>query len=103
MLFQLLADLLEIAIRHTKPGIIITIGCDKAAIWVKDTGGGVPHDALKDLTRPLFRLDKSRSSAGTGLGLSIVSAIAEAHKADLLIENREHSRGLAVKLVFQRA
>lgn len=100
MLFQLMANLLENAICYTKRGTTITIGCDKSAVWVKDAGGGVPPDTLKDLARPLFRLDKSRSSTGTGLGLSIASAIADAHKAKLLIENRLQGNGLAVKLLF---
>ncbi len=61
-------------------------------VKVKDTGRGIPEDALPHLFDRFYRLDPSRShqstnatSGGTGLGLAIASAIVENHHGQITV------------------
>lgn len=79
---QIIAALLDNALRHTQPGVCIEleVGRDpdgNAAIRVKDDGPGVDEETL---TRLFSRFQRgTRRVEGSGLGLSIVKALAEAH------------------------
>lgn len=70
---------------------------------VADRGPGVPEAMLVRLGEPFLLGDRSRSgrrdSGGFGLGLSIVKAVAEAHGAVFLPENRAGG-GFSLRLVF---
>ena len=100
LLTQMLANLVENALRHTPSGTCITIRLHPTAIGarlvVEDDGPGVAPADLAHLTERFFRGDRSRSTAGNGLGLSLVAAVAELHRARLCLENREP--GLRVTL-----
>lgn len=80
---QVLANLLDNAIKYTLPGGRVEIAARReaaeVAITVKDTGVGIPADELPRIWDRLYRGDKSRSARGLGLGLSLVKAIVEAH------------------------
>ncbi|HHV12957.1 MAG TPA: HAMP domain-containing histidine kinase [Clostridiales bacterium] len=58
-------------------------------IMVKDTGMGIPADKLEQVTRPFYRIDKSRSrqTGGAGLGLSICSKIVALHEGNMEIHS----------------
>ncbi len=82
---QILANLLQNALRHTPSGtpvhVAVTSDDDEAVIEVRDEGPGMdPADAARAFER-FWRADPSRArtSGGVGLGLAIVSAIADAH------------------------
>jgi len=80
---QVLANLLDNAVKYTPSGGLITIearrdGAD-AVLSVLDTGVGIPAEELPRIWDRLYRGDKSRSERGLGLGLSLVKAIVEAH------------------------
>jgi signal transduction histidine kinase len=80
---QVLANLVDNALKHTPPGGQIILGSqaegDQVALTVTDTGEGIAPGDLPRIWDRLFRGDRSRSKRGLGLGLSLVRAIAEAH------------------------
>ncbi|HEY9733126.1 MAG TPA: HAMP domain-containing sensor histidine kinase [Drouetiella sp.] len=87
-LHVLVSNLLGNALRYTSEGAVsIKVYKEGAAvkISVEDTGIGIPEDALEDIFKRFYRVDKSRSrtSGGSGLGLAIVKAITEAHRGSI--------------------
>jgi two-component system phosphate regulon sensor histidine kinase PhoR len=97
---QVLANLVENAIKYNEPGGNVTVLADPVAaeaggrphvrVAVVDDGIGIPEALLPRLTERFFRVDKSRSrmQGGTGLGLSIVKHILEAHGQRLRVQSR---------------
>jgi signal transduction histidine kinase len=80
---QVLANLIENAVKYTPSGGRITIEALPADAWltiaVADTGAGIAAEDLPHVWDRLYRGDASRSARGLGLGLSLVKAIVEAH------------------------
>jgi two-component system OmpR family sensor kinase len=82
---QVLANLLQNAVRHTPPDtpvhVRVASAPDEAVIEVADEGPGMPPEEAARVFERFWRADSSRTraSGGTGLGLAIVAAIAEAH------------------------
>lgn len=80
---QAIANLVDNALKYTPRGGTATIEVDDAAqhaiVRVRDTGEGIPPDALPRIWDRLYRADPSRTRPGLGLGLSLVQAIAIAH------------------------
>ena len=64
-----------------------------------DNGPGIPQDQRKNVFKPFFRLDKSRSlnKSGVGLGLSIVEDIVNSHGGSIQL-NESKLGGLQVKI-----
>lgn len=64
---------------------------DFSKIMIKDTGIGIPKDKLEQVTKPFYRIDKSRSrkTGGAGLGLSICSKIVALHCGSMEILSTE--------------
>ncbi|WP_374572098.1 ATP-binding protein [Phenylobacterium sp.] len=105
LLAQLVANLLENAMRHTPPGTRITLDVDEAGgrprLSVTDDGPGVPADLHTAALAPFGRLEASRSTPGSGLGLSIAAAVAMRHRAQLSLCDARP--GLQVVTVFPTA
>jgi signal transduction histidine kinase len=90
---HIFGNLFDNAIRHTGPGGTITVVIhppDPAhrrlvAIEVRDTGSGIPREALPRIFERFYRADPARSRAegGTGLGLSIVKHLTETMDGDV--------------------
>jgi signal transduction histidine kinase len=80
---QVVANLIDNAIKYTRPGgrVEITLAREPAAavIHVRDTGIGIPANEVPRIWDRLFRGDQSRAERGLGLGLSLVKAIVQAH------------------------
>jgi signal transduction histidine kinase len=77
LLMQMIANLLDNALRHTPVGTTIEVRTSPDSLVVADDGPGVPE---KDLAAIFHRFHRGPTSApGSGLGLSLVAAIAEMH------------------------
>ncbi|MCI0411683.1 ATP-binding protein [bacterium] len=81
---QVLANLLDNAVKYNKPGGEIHLKSyqDKegeVVILVQDTGIGISEEELPRIWDRLYRSTQSRNKKGIGLGLSLVRAIVEAH------------------------
>jgi signal transduction histidine kinase len=93
-LSQVLVNLVDNAVKYTPEGGTVTIGGARrpdqlVALWVSDTGSGIPSSDLPRLTERFYRVDKARSRelGGTGLGLAIVKHLVQAHGGELVIES----------------
>ncbi|MCA1581638.1 MAG: HAMP domain-containing histidine kinase [Acidobacteria bacterium] len=90
---QVLHNLLENAIRYTRPEdrirVRLSSAPDEATIEVIDTGIGIPPADQPYVFERFFRSDRARRaySGGSGLGLSIVRWIVEAHKGRVEVES----------------
>jgi len=80
---QVLANLIENAVKYTEPGGRVDIEATGdprlVTLTVRDTGIGISADDAPFVWDRLYRADASRSARGLGLGLSLVKAIVEAH------------------------
>ena len=77
LLERLLANLVDNAMRHGKPPVVIRLWADSddAVLDVEDQGAGIAPSARSQLTQAFARGDASRGTPGTGLGLAIVQQI----------------------------
>ena len=102
-LVQVLANLLDNAIKYTPEGGTITVSARKTArgtgrpadgprdgieLVVTDTGIGIPEKDRPRVFERFYRVDKARSRelGGTGLGLAIVKHIVEGHGGQIRVE-----------------
>ena len=74
-------------------------GNKKALIVIEDDGPGIPENQYKNVFKPFFRLDKSRSlnQSGVGLGLAIVEDIINSHGGNIQL-GKSKFNGLLVKI-----
>jgi signal transduction histidine kinase len=93
---QVLVNLLDNAIKYSRPDGMITLKMDCTAegliqIQIHDQGIGIPAEALNDLGQRFYRLDKARarSDGGSGLGLAIAQALVKAQGGQLWLESQE--------------
>jgi signal transduction histidine kinase len=97
---EVLHNLLENAVTHTPEKGRITITAEARGEWVavtvRDSGEGIPAEALPRIFDRFYRVDKSRSraSGGSGLGLTIVKRMVEAHGGQIEAQS-EPGRGSA--------
>ncbi len=70
-----------------------------ATILFEDDGPGIPEDQYKNVFKPFFRLDKSRSlnQSGVGLGLAIVEDVINSHGGNIQL-GKSKKNGLLVKI-----
>ena len=100
LLTQMMANLLDNALRHTPPGTRIEV-CGKRApsgilLTVSDNGPGVAPNELRTIFQRFYRGESARRMPGGGLGLSLVAAIAELHELECAAE--DNRPGLRVTL-----
>lgn len=84
-----LTNIMENAIKYNKEeGFVhVTLDADHQNYYieVKDSGIGIPQDALEKIFTRFYRVDKTRSreTGGTGLGLSISKQTILSHKGSI--------------------
>ena len=74
-------------------------GNKRVIVIIEDDGPGVPEDQYKNVFKPFFRLDKSRSlnQSGVGLGIAIVEDINNSHSGKSQLRTSKFN-GLQVKV-----
>jgi len=94
LLRQMVANLVDNAIKYTPSGGTVTVGLSvhdqQAAIRVADTGIGIAPDDQVRLFEKFYRI-KRRDTVdipGTGLGLAIVKSIVERHGGRVWVESK---------------
>jgi two-component system sensor histidine kinase CiaH len=90
---ELLLILLDNAIRFTDApgtvGLTLEAEAGKAVVRVRDSGKGIPPEALPHIFDRFYRADKARSrpEAGAGLGLAIAKWIVENHRGSIRVDS----------------
>jgi signal transduction histidine kinase len=107
---QVVANLVSNAIKYTPAGGTVTLSAmregDYGALSVRDTGLGIPAEAIPHLFEAFYRVPEREhmEAEGTGLGLSIVKAIVDQHHGDIRIESEPgHGSRFTVLLPLEAA
>jgi signal transduction histidine kinase len=91
---QVLLNLLDNAIKYSRPGGSITLRVSAAPdrlvlVQVIDRGIGIPAAELPRVGERFYRADKARTGGGHGLGLAIAQSLVRAHGGELWLESTE--------------
>lgn len=97
-LARLFTNLVGNAVQYTPSGGRVDVELEQIKrhdrtqlqVKVKDTGIGIPEEALPHLFDRFYRVDPARSRAlvaGSGLGLAIASAIVENHQGHIRVDS----------------
>ncbi len=97
LLTELLAILLENALKYTEPGGLIRLTTTKAdnraVLTVADSGIGISDEAMAKIFTRFYREERQQSKAdGSGLGLYIASLIVQRHGGRITAEHN-HPKG----------
>ncbi len=100
---QVLVNLLDNAVKYSRPGGRVTVRIDggpagTVQVQVRDEGLGIPADEMPRIGERFYRADRARSRAegGSGLGLAIARALVEAHGGRLWLESEEGRGTVAI-------
>ena len=102
-LYEIIYNLCDNAIRYNVEGGKVTVGIrhdrQGVALWVEDTGIGIPREHQGRIFERFYRVDKSHSkkTGGTGLGLSIVKHAAAYHGGRIELDSTP-GKGTTVKI-----
>ena len=68
-------------------------------VFIEDDGPGIPINQYKNVFKPFFRLDQSRSQnkSGVGLGMSIAEDIIRSHGGNIELGESQY-KGLLIKI-----
>lgn len=98
---QVLTNLMDNAVKHTKEGeeISVTVSKDTlhhmAVFTVADTGTGISKQDLPNIFQMFYTTKGKGPDArrGIGLGLAICESIVTAHGGTIRAQNQEHGKG----------
>ncbi|EEG10393.1 sensor histidine kinase [Pseudogulbenkiania ferrooxidans] len=109
LLEELLANLVDNAIRHTPEGGTVTLRLrqetrpgsrrTRLVLEVEDSGPGIPA-AQRQVVFERFHQLPDAAPGGSGLGLAIVRDICRAHRAGIELAGSPHLSGLLVRISF---
>jgi len=96
---QIITNLVENAVKFTPAGGKVVISLtrpdpDHALLTVRDSGAGIPRDAMENLFKPFYQASQGPDirARGLGLGLSIVKTLVEEHGGTISVAS-ELGRG----------
>jgi signal transduction histidine kinase len=88
---QVARNLVGNAIKYTPDGGVVTISSQvengEVRVAIKDTGIGIPAEALPNLFQKFYRVrcEQTENIEGNGLGLAIVKSIVERHNGSISV------------------
>ena len=94
-LVSAVSNLVDNAIKYSEPGGAVYVQAgregDKACLWVRDEGIGIPRRDRERIFERFYRVDRARSrwTGGTGLGLAIVRHVAAYHGGEVAVDSVE--------------
>jgi two-component system sensor histidine kinase TctE len=104
LLRELMANLLDNAIKYTPEGgeVTVALRSGDGASWlrVEDSGVGIPLSEQEHVFKRFYRV-LGTGVEGSGLGLSIVAEVARLHSAQLSLTNRSDVPRLCVEVRFR--
>ena len=98
-LAQVFSNLLTNSAKYTEAGGRISLGAERrgseVVVSVRDTGIGIPADALPRIFEIFSQVDQSieRSAGGLGIGLALVKGLAEMHGGSVAAESAGPGEG----------
>ncbi len=105
LIAELLANLLDNAIRYNERGKLVSVEVSERdgvpRVCVEDGGPGIPMADRERVFERFTRLQPERDKIGTGLGLSIVRSLADTIGAKITICETATGRGLRIEVAFQ--
>ena len=94
---QALVNLLDNAIKHSRPGAQVIVGLEFPAnphpstlnLFVQDLGEGIPPGEHQKIFEPFYRrgTELRRETQGIGIGLTIVKHIVDAHGGRVRVQS----------------
>jgi signal transduction histidine kinase len=91
-LLRVLQNLLVNAVRHTPADGTVQIAgvlaASRLTLTVRDSGEGIPPEALPFVFDPFYREDLARSGGGAGLGLALAQRIVQALGGSIKVASR---------------
>jgi signal transduction histidine kinase len=109
LLRRAIENVLRNAIRHAPAAstveVELSVNDGMVTIAVRDEGPGVPSDALAEIFKPFYRVEKARdrTSGGIGLGLAIASRAVELHRGRMSARNAEPGLVVEIELPVDRS
>lgn len=99
MLRRLVRNLLENAVRHGAPPVVVEVADGRLAVI--DAGPGIPEAERERVFEPFYRPQGHREAdGGVGLGLSLVKRIAQHHGAAVTVGPGRDGVGTRVEVVW---
>jgi len=96
---QILGNLLSNAIKYTPPGGIVDLSAQERdgqlELRVRDSGIGIPPEALETLFDPFVQVPgaKDYATGGLGIGLSLVRGLVELHGGSVRAQSEGPGKG----------
>lgn len=94
LISQAVANLVDNAVKYSdegaaEPQVVVSVRQEAGTVLISvaDNGPGISEEDRQRVTKRFVRLEASRSKPGSGLGLSLVSAVAQLHGGELLLED----------------
>jgi two-component system sensor histidine kinase TctE len=104
---ELLGNLLDNAIRYSRPGGMVSVRLTNDArgplVEIDDDGPGIPEAEREKVWDRFYRIQGRGQPTGTGLGLPIARALAQRMGAQIELADGRSGRGLCVTVRFLRA
>lgn len=102
-LAQVLINLISNALKFTPAGGTVRLNLESAAggvaVSIRDSGIGIPEDALPRIFERFYQVDKARGpQRGTGLGLAIARENVEAHGGRITAESDGRDKGTVFRV-----